>query len=247
MKKPLVFFSIADANNLSYFHKLKKSFEHFHPSIPLLLYDEPKIVPYNDPNFWYRATPMIGKELLKEYETVIKIDADSVVTGDLSELWNGDFDIGVVNNSNPREFKTFPYQYRNVHPFAYVNCGLVVMKSLSFVEYWYDKCFSSLFNTQMREQDMLNDLVFDNHWSVKKFDEGDSFYGLASKGYWPNIQLLADHRLLLPKGTELKEPWPDKEKYIKVLHFGGGNIPNKMNFNTLFQPEVAAYLKEITT
>ena len=73
-------------------------------------------------------------------------------------------------------------------------------------------------------------------------DAGDSFYGLASKGYWPNITL---------KGKVLKlmknEEWPkDRDKTIRVIHWAGGNRPNKMQFRLNFKPEVAERLEWLT-
>jgi lipopolysaccharide biosynthesis glycosyltransferase len=242
MKNKVCFFSIADNKNLKYFKMMEASLKKFHPDIPLLLWDEVKIQTYKDPQFYYRATPIIAKELIKEYEIVIKIDSDSIVTDDLSEIWkNPEYDVAVVNNSNPREFKSYPYQFLNIHPYSYVNAGLVVLRSEAFINEWYDNCFSVLYNGfQMREQDFLNLLIHGNHYKVKRLDENDSFFGLASKGYWAEIQL-KDDQLFLPKADE----WPDKNKYIKVIHWAGGNTPDKMNFRIHFQPEVIKKLEEL--
>lgn len=253
MKNKVCFFSIADNNNLKYFKLLEASLKKFHPDIPLLLWDETKIQQYKDPQFFYRATPIIAKELIKEYETVIKIDADSIVTGDLSDIWEKfEYDVAVVNNSNPREFKSYPYALLNIHPYSYVNAGFVAMRSEAFIDEWYNNCFSILYNGfQMREQDFLNLLVHGNHYKVKRLDEDDSFYGLASKGYWPEIELVGEKLLLRKEPTEVghwpkdEQPWPDKDKYIKVIHWAGGNTPDKMNFRIHFQPEVIKKLEEL--
>src|SRR5688500_17071644 len=121
--KPLAFFTIADKANLQYYEMLKNSLAKFHPEIPLILYDEEKVKSYNDPMFYYRATPIIASELMNEYKTVIKIDADTIITGDLSDAWEGSFDVGCVNNSNPREFQSYPISVLNIHPMAYLNAG----------------------------------------------------------------------------------------------------------------------------
>jgi hypothetical protein len=244
--KKVIAFTIADANNLKYYEMLKNSLRKFHSEEELPL----KLISANDlesrikkdPAFFYRATPIVAKTLLDEYEYVIKLDADQIITGKLDELWSGDFDAAVVNNFNPREYKNYPYTILNIHPFAYVNCGLVVMKSKSFVEWWEKSCFSTLFGgLQMREQDMLNIMVHSNNYNIKKLDEGDSFWGLASKGYWPNI-IMREKDLVLPKDSE----WPDKDKVIRVLHWAGGNEPNKMHYQTKFQPEVVKRLDFLT-
>lgn len=243
MKNKVVFVCPADSAHNDEFIKMSNSLHHFHPDIPLIRWHDEKIKTYNDPSFFYRATPIIAKELHKDYEYIVKIDCDTVVTGDLSELWNGDFDVAVVNNSNPKENQTSPYQLWDIHPYAYVNAGLVSMRTDEFIEHWLKLCFSGHFNAyQMREQDLLNILVHYGNYIVKRMDEGDSFYGLASKGYWSQIHLLSDGKLFLPKG---EDGWPDKDKFIKAIHVAGGNVPNKLDFHTRMQPDVVKRLEEL--
>lgn len=242
MKKKIIAFIPADKQNQKYAQMCINSLRKFHSEeeIPVKIYDNVA----NDPNFWYRATPIIAKELLKEYEIVLKLDADQIITGSLSEIFEGDYDVAVVNNSNPREMQAFPYQFLNIHPFSYVNCGFVVIRNEAFVDFWYNICHSILFNaTQMREQDWLNMLVHSGNFKVKKLDEGDSFFGLASKGYWPDI-ILKDGNLILPKGDN-PEKWPDKQKTIRVIHFAGGNSPDKYNYRIRFSEDVVKRLDEL--
>lgn len=244
MKKKVCFFSIADKNNMKFFEMMKNSLKNFHPDIPLLLWDEDKIGRYKDNDFFYRATPIIAKELIEEYECVIKIDADSIVTGNLSHVWEDDYDVALVNNSNPREMKTYPVTVFNINPLAYVNAGFVAMKSKRFIEHWYKQCFSPhFFNFQMREQDILNIITQYGDYKVKRLDEGKKYHGLASKGYWPDL-ILRDNKLYLPQ----TEGWPPEgEKQIVCLHWAGGKDPDKMNFNLRFKPEVIERLKWLTT
>jgi len=240
MKNKVCFFTPASSDREDEFVQMSNSLKKFHPDVPLFRWNDDKIKAYQDQHFFYRATPIIAKELFRDYDYVVKMDSDTIVTGDLSELWNGDFDVAVVNNSNPREFKAYNYQILDIHPYAYVNCGLVSMHSERFINHWLNLCFSEHFASyQMREQDLLNIMVHYGDYKVKKMDEGDSFYGLASKGYWSEIEL-KDDKLFLAKG---EEGWPDKDKWIKAIHFAGGNIPNKMNLHTKFQPEIVKVLK----
>lgn len=239
-------FTIADDNNLKYLEMFKKSLRKFHSKeeLPLREVTGAELQGYlqKDPQFFYRATPILAKELT-EYDCVIKFDCDQIVTGDLSALWEGNFDVGVVNNSNPREMKDVLVSVWNVHPLAYANCGLVVMKSKRFIDHWFNQCFKDHFNVyQYREQDLLNILIQYGDYIVKRFDEGDSYYGLASKGYWPQVEL-DGKQLILRKNEE----WPqESDKYIKVLHWAGGNV-DKMNYQIRFQPEVIKRLDEIVS
>jgi len=248
MKK--IAFTVYDGNNEKYAKKFIASLRKFHSEeeLPLVLIDENELLQIADPHKFYRMTPRIAKDLIEEYDLVIKFDCDQVVTGDLSELWKGKFDVGVVNNSNPRNLdhmnktgqKTSVW---DIHPLAYVNCGLVVMQNKKFINHWWKLCNSPHFdNYQYREQDLLNIMVFYGDYKVKNMDAGDSFYGLASKGYWPNITL--EGKVLKLKKNE---EWPkDRDKTIRVIHWAGGNVSNKMHFRLNFKPEVAERLEWLT-
>lgn len=240
-KKKIICFIPSDKNNLQFAKMCVNSLRKFHSEeeLPLKVYDNTT----GDPLFWYRSKPIIAKELIKEYEIVIGMDADQLILGDLSETWQGNFDVAVVNNSNPMEFRTYPYQYRNIHNLSYVNNGFVVMKSEDFINEWYDMCFSALFNgAQMREQDMLNDLVHGNHYKVKRLDEGDSYFGLASKGYAPFMQLV-DRKVMLPPNANGEDKWPDKMKQIKIYHWAGGvGAVDKMNYHIIFPEDIVRYI-----
>lgn len=242
------YFTIADQNNLPYYEKLKNSLSKF-TSDPLIFIDEPKIKQLGDLHFFYRATPIIAKALLKDYDVVAKLDSDTIVTGNLDHIWEGDFDVAVVKNSNPREDKVYPVRLLDIHPLSYVNCGFVVMKSKSFVEHWLKLCMSDHFqNFQYREQDLLNIMIFymgttfGGPYKVRFLDDSNKWHGLVWKGYEPLVQF-KDNKLILPKSDE----WPkDEDKELVAWHVAGGNALNKMNYRLKFQPEIVRYLDELT-
>ena len=242
------YFTISDKNNMKYYEMLRNSLSKFTDD-KLILIDEEKIKQLGDPHFYYRATPIIAAGLLRTYDAVCKIDADTIITGNLDHIWEGDYDVAVVKNSNPREDARYPVRLMDIHPLSYVNAGFVVMKSKGFVENWLKLCMSDHFlNFQYREQDLLNFMVFymsepfGGQWKVKHLDDEGSFHGLASKGYWPEVKLETN-----PDGKEFPmlyptDGYPDKPKVIKVIHFAGGNTPNKANYRLFFKPEVVKYI-----
>jgi hypothetical protein len=194
-----------------------------------------------DPFFFYRATPVIASEL-KDYDVVIKIDADSFITGDISDAWKVDSDVCVVLNSNPKEQTVFPYTIWDIPMPEYVNCGFVVMKNKKFIEHWKKLCFSPRFNNyQMREQDFLNILCHYGDYDVELLDGGDSFWGLSSKGYWQYITVAKDKLILNPTD----DGYPPVSKYIKVIHWAGGNEPQKMNYRTRFNEKAVKYIDKL--
>ena len=249
MKK--VVFIPADKNNIQYAQTCINSLRKFHTEeeLPVVIIDEEKVKQLGDPNFWYRATPIIGKALLKDYDLVIKLDADTLVVGDLSHVWkNEDWDIAVVKNSNPREDKKYPVRLLDIYPLSYANCGFVVMKSKPFVEQWLKLCMSNHFqNFQYREQDLLNILIFyfsepfGGPYKVRFLDDSNKWHGLVWKGYEPQVKL-KDNKLVLEKNAI----WPkDEDKELVAWHVAGGNQPNKMNYRLHFKDDVCKRLDEL--
>ena len=227
--KKRVAFCPADQNNEKFFQQLQTSLRKFHSEedLPLLRFDNTR----GDPKFWYRATPILARELLKEYETVIKMDSDQIICGDISKIWNETeyFDVGVVMND-----PSYPIGLWDISPQSrYYNNGLVVLRSKEFIEHWYRLCFTSHFDRyQFREQDLLNILCSDYfNYKVKWLEEKD-FYGEQAKPYWAKAKL--EENKIMYDGHE-----------IKMIHFGGGNIPNKGNYRIKFQPEVVAKIEEL--
>ena len=237
-KNKIIAFTVADEANEKFYKNLKKSWEKFHPDIELKRYKNRP----NDPHFFYRATPIIAKELMAKYDTVVKIDADSIVTTDLSHTWKGDFDVAVVQNANPREMDKVEVNVWTIHPLQYVNAGYVVMKSKEFVTHWHAQCHLPHFNAyQYKEQDLLNIIVFYGNYTISFLDASDKFHGLASKGYEPHMIVKKD-KLILPKMDEWAS---DGDKEICIIHFAGGNDPQKGNYKTMFSPEATKFIDKI--
>jgi len=243
-KLKVIAVTIATGNHMKHYERLKNSLRKFHSEeeLPLYLIDEKEIKTVPDDSFFYRATPIIGHKFLQDFDVVIKLDADQIITGDISHVWEGDFDVAVVNNSNPREFKTYPVSVWDVHPLAYINCGFVVMKSKVFAKHWLDLCYSDHFvNYQMKEQDLLNIMVFYGNYTVKFLDATPKWHGLIAKQYWSKC-ILKDGKLILPKNDE----WPkDEDKEIVCLHWAGGNDVNKGNYKLYFKEEVSKWIDKL--
>mgnify|MGYP001607408524 CR=1 FL=1 len=238
------YFTIADRANMQYFDGLKNSLAKFTQD-PLILIDEEKINRLGDPQFYYRATPIIASGLLRDYDAVCKLDADQIILGNLDHIWESDYDVATVRNSNPKEDKVYPVRLLDIAPSHYANCGFVVMKSKVFVEHWLKLCMSGHFNNfQYREQDILNLMIFymsdkfGGPYKVLDLDEGSKWHGLVFKGYEPQVGL-RDDKLVLPKNDE----WPlDEDREIVCWHVAGGNIANKMNYKIRFSKEVSNYI-----
>lgn len=247
--KKRVAFSIADNNNLKYYEMMKNSLRKFHTEeeLPLILFGQNEIALTNDRDIFYRATPIFLNSLIDEYETVIKLDADQIITGNLSHIWEDDFDVAVVHNSNPLEKTNMEVRVWDIPPEAYVNNGMVVVKSRDFVRHWYKLAYSPhFFSYQMREQDLLNILVYYGNYRVKFLDLSNKWHGLVWKGYESMVKL-ENGKLILPQNAKNQPiPWPpDGDKELCAWHVAGGQTPNKLNYRIKFTKEVSDWIDKL--
>ena len=247
--------------SLKMVNSLKKTNPDIEKKADIILYTEKDALRHgftflpNDLMMRY-MTPIFLSELIKDYECVVRLDSDQIITGDISHVWEGDFDVAVVQNGNPRELVSQQQTMgRTVNVWDvdalkdYVNCGFVVVKSERFVNHWLKLCTPERQMYQFYEQDFLNILCYYGDYKVRFLDKekNNEWFGLISKGYWSEI-VLKDKQLVLPKdsGTEF-DAWPtDADKTIKCIHVAGGADPAKFNFGFIdsrFQKDVASYLK----
>jgi hypothetical protein len=237
-------FTIADEKNLPYAKMLEKSFKHFHPDIPLIIYGEKEIAESGIPKpaIFYVATPFYAKELIKKYDQVIKIDADSLITAPLEVIDSPeDFDVGVVFNWT-RDGYSDTVKVWDIQPQGYFNNGFVVFRSAEAIEHIWKLCNQPYFqNYQMREQDMLNIVCYYGNYKVKALDMGDSWYGLQSKSEW-NKAIMRDNLIVIPKG---KDMFTMMDKVLRVIHWAGGEAGVKMNYKIFFNDECSAYLDSL--
>lgn len=236
MKKPVVFYTIADDKNKEYADKMVNSLRKFHPDIPHVLFGQEELDKWADPSKFYRFYAIFGEQLSKEYELVINIDADSIVCGDLSHIIDDkSYEIGGVLNNNEIDPKitlfNIPYAF-------YLNAGFLAVRSERFWPWWAKMNYTAYFDQfQYREQDMLNIIFHYGDFKTKIFDFSDKWHGLIHKGYWNKFELRGDKIFL-----SAEEGVCDEDKEIKAIHWAGGNVPNKMNIHAYFKPAVVERL-----
>lgn len=232
---------------------MENSLRKFHKDVDYHLVEGDELATHLrvDPQFFYRATPIIAEKYIKDYELVLKIDADSIITGSLDAVFNTvDYDIGTVINWNRVDPQQYGYvQGWGIQPPEYFNCGFVAMRSEAFIRHWKALCFSPQFDRmQYREQDLLNVLCYYGNYNVRCFDHPNSpelgyWYGLISKGEW-NRAILKNDAIIVPKG-EGDTPFPDRDMELKVLHFAGGAGATKMNYKIFFSDDVSERLDRL--
>jgi lipopolysaccharide biosynthesis glycosyltransferase len=246
----------ADNENMKYFEIFKKSVAYFHPEIEIVLYDYEKMCTYKDKDWFYRASPIMGMELIDTCDLLLLMDCDQIVTGNLDFILNkAQYDIGTVLNINRVDPTRYGYiKISGVEPPEYFNNGFVAIRNSKqgkdFLNRWYDICHSKYFyRFQYREQDVLNILAHFGGYNVKCFDNYDkknnyyAWHGLVSKGEWQYAEM-RDGEMVIPKG---KDGYPDTDTVVKVLHWAGGKDEPKLNYRLYFTEECITYLNKITS
>lgn len=208
--------------------------------------------PYlEDPAFFYRQKPVLGEELLKEYDLVVGFDVDQLVLASLDDVIKvKTYDVGVVLNWDRYSIKFYPsvHQMPFVQPIEYYNCGMVAMRSKKFVHDWKVWCFSLMFDRcQFKEQDGLNLLTHHGNYSVWCYDMPASkeaeihWYGIMSKGELTRAEI-KDGKVFIPKGLG-NQPFPPNNVWVHLIHQGGGQV--KTSWASICSEPLMEYIEEI--
>lgn len=222
--------------------KLVRSLKYFHPSIPILVYGDEVIKELDVP--FGLLHPFIIYKALLEYETVIYLDADSILTGPLDELLlaiEEDYDIIGVRNNNDydKAGKDEPIGQPGAGTTHYLNAGLIATHHRGFILEW--QMANILYGNLLpfKEQSVFNSLK--RNYNTHMIDPKDSsvYYGVSALSgeethwdSWMDIKVVEGDLIL-------------NDKKVKVLHHGGGANPNKLGFY-MFNDETRKRLIEIT-
>ena len=229
------------ANSFAKFHKEKLAI--------LGLGDVKKAYPTPDYDHTFRVTPLTLMGLAENYDCMVRLDADQVIMGNLDHVTEGDFDVAVVQNSSPRDWKQHflmtgqRLSVYDVDPLDYVNCGFVVVKSKRFIRHWFGLSNSPFFeHYQFREQDTLNLLVNYFPYKVKYLDrqKDNKWHGLIAKGYTPTAKLEGG-KVILPKDGD----WIKEDKHLVCYHYAGGESIAKGKYRLLFNDDVSDYISTL--
>jgi hypothetical protein len=247
-KKPIVF-----CTNCSDSHfyslgcdKLVKSAHYFHPEIPFVVYGTEDVNKLGGLDGFTMAKVM--HKLIDEYEWVVRFDADSMMTGELTELLDaikgGLYDVISVRNNNDyaKAGKNEPIVQKGIDTFEYLNAGLVATNSKAFLEGWMD-C-NAMFGHMCPfvEQSTLNSLARKFKLYILDRKEAPVFYGVAGlygngheeETHWDSWkEIVSAHGELYLDG-----------KIIKVIHHAGGDSHYKLGFH-MFSDQARKRLVEI--
>ena len=179
--------------------RVKNSFDKFHHEVPFFIYDandEARILgEVKDSTSACKAfeiRPRLMSLLLKDYDRVIYLDADTVVTGPLNEMMEGEYDV---------------YGSLNIGEETYLNAGVSACMSKDFCDEWTELMYKP--NGGKSNQVHFNDLINSGRYTSTILDEENVYYNERSREHWKGLKVT-------DKGMFCNE------RQVKVLHWAGG-------------------------
>ena len=260
--------------------KLANSVKYFHPEVDHVIVDTKMTNEiYEKYSSWMRPIWMMAPTCLPyidDYDMVIHLDADAVVTGPMTELFECDADvIGVRNNNSFNKAGcNSGITITHLEPFGdgsqipmqgFINAGLVAANNKEFWEDWHDVNQQSAKIRETSpyahgigdENDTLNQIFHSSSYTSKIIDEIGSgvSYGLSNvwgtSNHWESWSQIyvKDDRLYLD------DPVTGESMCIKVLHQAGVSTAAALNkshggfrnwMSSILSKEVNDYLNEVT-
>lgn len=213
-------------------HVFVNSFLKFHPDIDLVVFRQDMVDMIMKPgkiNF-YNCKPTFAKLLVDEYDLVVNIDADTVITGRLTEVFdNVDYEVGGAWNKNDYEDAAFD----KITAEMYVQAGMVASTNKKFWDVWEEE--NKLAHLFVRKENDTLNLVWYQNPKTKKmkkkiFDKKKDYYGCKSLGREEEFYV-EDDKLMCRK------------EQVKAYHFAKGGVFPKLDFDSMpLTWEVKAWL-----
>jgi ADP-heptose:LPS heptosyltransferase/ubiquinone/menaquinone biosynthesis C-methylase UbiE len=228
-EKRIAAFTIADdelTHRLA--RRVRTSFGKHHPEIPFYIYDcadEEKIFGEVKNSACackaFEIRPRLCEILLEDYDCVIYLDADTVVTDSLDEFLETDYDVAGSLNLEGNGF-----------PPGYLNAGVSAITSRDFCTEWTDLMYKH--NGGPSNQVYFNELAKSGRYRLKVVDAADVYYNETSRPYWKDIRL-KDGKFVC------------NNRRVKVLHWAGGvgRMEDKLSSSD-FSEEVRNVLNVLT-
>lgn len=234
--------------------ELENSFKYFHPDVDFFVFDTKMTSEAKEKDPWLNPVWMIPPSCLPfvdDYDMVVHIDGDCVVTGPLDELFESTEDlIGVRNNNSFNKASSHkgitiahhpPFGDGTLIPVQnFINAGLIASNNKQFWYDWHELNRESYriktevnpyFHGLGDEQDTLNQIFHSKKYTTKIIDAMGTglSYGLCNTwgnethwDSWNNLYVENDKLLL-------DDPVDHVRMTVKVLHQAGGSLAAELN------------------
>ena len=193
-------------------------------------------------------------ELTEDYDMVIHIDADSTVTGPLTELLESDAEIiGVRNNNSFGKAGCHGgITIGTIPVFDFLNAGLVGSNGKRFIKEWGETCQEVGHQLDGGEQDVLNLMFQSKKYSTELLDPLVTNVSYGQSNVWGTETHWDSWKDLYVKDGQLMLDDPNTKisMEIKVMHQAGGGAsvyPMRPWMDSLFTDEVKEYFRKITS
>jgi hypothetical protein len=209
------------------------SFKKFHPDIDLVLIRQntvDKLFSEKGIN-WYNATPYFAELFFDDYDLVVKMDVDHVVTGRMTEIFDN-VDYGVAGPWNFNDYENSSVQ--NVTAEMYVQGGLIASTKKEFWLKW-QRMNNDVRKYRCRENDVFNLVIYNEipGLKLKIVDKERDYYGCKSLNREKEFYIESDR--LMCRGEQ-----------VFAYHNAKGGVYPKLDFDNMpFTPEVKEWLKRI--
>jgi hypothetical protein len=229
---------------------LINSCKYYHPEIPFVFFNKDIIDHIMSTKNIPRSIllPFLGEILSNDFDLVIHIDADSIVTNKLTELIESDYDFASVRNNNdfgwagmlrPGFSRVNKLTGKNIEVLDYLNAGLHASRSKEFWLDWQKGNVKYAKDCLLGDQDVMNDVFYSGKYKTLVMDPTDKpyYYGVANSWgidshyeSWKQMYIKEDELYLF-------------NKKVNVLHAASGEVDhNKFNFTEMFRSEVTHWI-----
>ena len=232
-----------------------RSFHRFHPDVPFILFDweacEATGVPMN---CLYAA---LGKQLASDYDVVMHLDGDMVITAPLTRALEtqadiagvrANPDIGLAHGSPFTRINRLTGEYTRVD--QEMNVGLFVVRNPLFWDAWTKSNREYAHKVYCAEQDTWNDLAGSGRFTSELLDpvDGEEIWGTAANF---GTNYLDSWRYLRVDDGGLYLGESGKGKHIHCLHLAGEGWEDKhLGFGhprvrEVLTPEVRGFIDDL--
>lgn len=262
-----------DWRDINSIENLINSLNYFHPNINFYIFNSSDTIIEKQNHPWLNHGWMIPPSCMRfvdEYDMVIHLDGDTIITGPLDELIESNEDIIGVRNMNSAGFAG-AHNWGNkiqlgnieINAIDFLNAGLVASNNSNFWKEWFAMNHYAAFNNinNMRDEQGILNYIFHNNagkYTTKILDKvgtnisyGQSNAWGTGNNHWESWSKLyvKDNQLCLD------DPVTNTTMVIKVLHQAGGFVAYNLNvkykgyrnwIRSIVSDEVNKYIDNIT-
>ena len=195
--------------------------------------------------------PPCAFPFVDDYDMVVQIDGDCVITGPLTELFESDEDIIGVRNNNSLDKASSGngITIQHLEPFGdgsmipiqgFINAGLVAANNKEFWEDWHDvNKQSAKIKAEVNpyalgigdEQDTLNQIFHSGEYTTKIVDARGTGVSYGLSNTWGTVTHWDSWKDLYVEDDCLclDDPADGAKMKVKVLHQAGGTAAAQLN------------------